>query len=205
MFLKVKSIKRIGTDLAKYDLILELLKLENAQVQTKSLPPWCVGSLSLADPWKGIHGVVTNRRFQTCAYGVKELLNNTSAKCAQFYIMNFNQRILPCIIPTGYDNICIPSKILRHSPLFQFPLELASNCNVDRIQDVCDRPTFPSLWSLDISIFWQMTKGWRESIQREQSWSQGCFWSDMRAAKLQVLCARVSLQQIKMAIWSLPN
>ena len=143
----------------------------------KRNPLWCVGRLSL----KGIPGVVTNWSFQT---EVKECMNNTSAKCTKFYIMNFNQRIIPCIIPTGYDNICIPSKILRHSPLFQFPLELGSNCNVDRIQDVCDRPTFPSLWSLDISIFWQMTKGWRESIQREQSCSQGCFWSDTRDDKI---------------------
>ena len=39
-----------------------------------------------------------------------------------------------------------------------FPSE-GSNCNVDEIQDVCDRRTFPLLWSPDISIFWQMTKG----------------------------------------------
>ena len=137
---------------------------------------------------KRIHGVVANWRLQTykSAWKVWKCLNNSAArfsKCTQVYII-FDQRIIPCIIPTGYDNICIPSKILRHSPLFQFPLELGSNCNVDRIQDVCDRPTFPSLWSLDISIFWQMTKGWRESIQREQSCAQGCFWSDMRVDKI---------------------
>ena len=169
----------------------------------KRNPLWCVGRLSL----KGIPGVVANWSFQTynCIWS-KRIFEQYICTSAQFHIMNFNQ-LKSSLVSSLLDmTIFVSLQKYCDTPLFSnSPWSLAVIVMLTEFRMFATDPRFPRFdpWTFPSSGKWPKVGG--SQFKGNKVVLKDVFEVTWGSTKLQVLSARVSLQQIKMAIWSLPN